>query len=532
MKKTKKMKTTKLINKKNKKKTINNKSKISLIIFIVAFIAIGAFVLFKTFAATSSELLRGSVEGEALTGSGAIMSENLGITQFLRLTTSTPAVNSNVNVSSNGDQIVIIAKGVQCKGAPSMVVSLDDKDIATIAVSSTAWAPYKVPFKITAGTHKVAVRMTNPLSDYKGNSTKLVCTRALDLDKLEFKDIPPQVNITSPKNGDGVINTVNVAASATDLLGISKVELYIDNQLFGSALTSSPYSWNWDTKTYPLGTHTLYAKAYDVSGLEANSTIITVTKGNCSIKSVPSGVPTMNMTLCDDFNENAVDTNVWEDCSWSQKDSCHGNALTNQQLEWNRLANCSVSNGSLNLNAIRGSFTSPKSTSYPNGVTYPWTSCLLATKNLRIQYGYIEEKSKFPPVKGFWPAFWTYQPSFSGTETQYNTETDVYEYYSDNKYKITATQHDTPGGGCNWGGKDKPPINLSFDPSADFHTYGAYISPAGTFWYIDGQQLCSTSAKALHPGVVITNLAVFATNPPDNTTNQATKQVDYIKVFQ
>ena len=239
----------------------------------------------------------------------------------------------------------------------------------------------------------------------------------------------------------------------------------------------------------------------------------TTTTSNCNNTTLPSGVPNLNMTLCDDFILSAVDTDKWEDCSWSQSDACHGNKLTNQQLEWNRLANCSVSNGNLNLNAIRGNYTSAA------GITYPWTSCLLATKNIRIQYGYIEEKSKFPPVKGFWPAFWTYQPPGAN----YNVETDVYEYYSDNKTKLYVTQRQG-GGGCI--------LPLSFDPTAAFHLYGAYISPAGTFWYIDGKQVCSTPNTSNNLAAIITNLAVYSTIPPDSTTNQATKQVDYIKVFQ
>lgn len=90
---------------------------------------------------------------------------------------------------------------------------------------------------------------------------------------LEFTEpidaTPPLVSITSPANNTSISGIVNITANATDNVGISKVEFYLDGVLLSTS-TSSPYSASWDTNTATLGAHTLTAKAYDSSG---NSTV-------------------------------------------------------------------------------------------------------------------------------------------------------------------------------------------------------------------------------------------------------------------
>jgi len=83
---------------------------------------------------------------------------------------------------------------------------------------------------------------------------------------------PPTVFITSPSNNSTVSGTVNVAANATDNLGISKVEFYVDNVLRTND-SLSPYTYSLDTWSLTNGTHTIKAKAYDTSGLTSEASI-------------------------------------------------------------------------------------------------------------------------------------------------------------------------------------------------------------------------------------------------------------------
>ena len=90
-------------------------------------------------------------------------------------------------------------------------------------------------------------------------------------------DNPPTVSITNPANG-ALINTssVNVTANATDDIGISKVEFYVDGALKSPADTTSPYSYPWST-TGLTGSHTISAKAYDTINQASSPQTITVT---------------------------------------------------------------------------------------------------------------------------------------------------------------------------------------------------------------------------------------------------------------
>jgi len=80
---------------------------------------------------------------------------------------------------------------------------------------------------------------------------------------------PPIVAIVSPSNGGTVSGTVTVSANATDNIGVTKVEFWINNKLT-TTVTSSPYSFNWNTRKLS-GTQTIVAKAFDAAGNSASS---------------------------------------------------------------------------------------------------------------------------------------------------------------------------------------------------------------------------------------------------------------------
>jgi len=90
---------------------------------------------------------------------------------------------------------------------------------------------------------------------------------------------PPVVSITAPAPGSTVSGTVTVSASATDNVGVSRVELWIDGTQVG-ALAAPPYQWGWNTVGTANGTHTLSARAYDAAGNLGTSAGVAVTVSN------------------------------------------------------------------------------------------------------------------------------------------------------------------------------------------------------------------------------------------------------------
>ena len=85
---------------------------------------------------------------------------------------------------------------------------------------------------------------------------------------------PPVVSITTPINGSKLSGTVPVNIAASDDTGVIKVELYENGSLLGTD-TTAPYSFSWNTASYPNTTYILLAKAYDAAG-NIGSTSITV----------------------------------------------------------------------------------------------------------------------------------------------------------------------------------------------------------------------------------------------------------------
>lgn len=90
---------------------------------------------------------------------------------------------------------------------------------------------------------------------------------------------PPATSVTSPAANASLSNTQTISANATDAVGVTRVEFYIDNQLIGTD-TSSPYSISLDTTKYTSGTHRLQTRAYDAAGNVGTSTAVTVTIKN------------------------------------------------------------------------------------------------------------------------------------------------------------------------------------------------------------------------------------------------------------
>jgi Bacterial Ig domain len=86
---------------------------------------------------------------------------------------------------------------------------------------------------------------------------------------------PPSTSITSPANGAQVSGTVSISASASDNVGVTRVDLYVDGGLSGTA-TAAPYTFNWNTSGLAAGTHTLQTQAYDAANNAGSSAIVNV----------------------------------------------------------------------------------------------------------------------------------------------------------------------------------------------------------------------------------------------------------------
>jgi len=102
--------------------------------------------------------------------------------------------------------------------------------------------------------------------------------------------IAPTVSFSAPANGSVVSGPVTVSATATDNVGVSKVDLYLNGSLIATD-TAQPYSFFLDTAKYTNGSNQLEARAYDAAG-NMGVANVNVTISN----SVDSTAPTVAIT--------------------------------------------------------------------------------------------------------------------------------------------------------------------------------------------------------------------------------------------
>ncbi len=84
---------------------------------------------------------------------------------------------------------------------------------------------------------------------------------------------------TATASESGTSGTITLSATASDNVGVTKVEFYVDGSLKGTD-TSSPYSMTLDSTTLANGSHSLVAKAYDAAGNVGSSSAVSFSVSN------------------------------------------------------------------------------------------------------------------------------------------------------------------------------------------------------------------------------------------------------------
>jgi chitinase len=88
----------------------------------------------------------------------------------------------------------------------------------------------------------------------------------------------PTVSITSPTTGTTYTSAqaVTISATASDNVGVTRVEFYKNSTLF-STDTTSPWSTTWNLTSADNGTHSFIAKAYDAASNNQTSQAVSLT---------------------------------------------------------------------------------------------------------------------------------------------------------------------------------------------------------------------------------------------------------------
>jgi len=116
--------------------------------------------------------------------------------------------------------------------------------------------------KLSNGSHKLLGSASAVLGFGGSCGGSLV----VDNSSTQNDSVLPVTSITNPTATSGILrDTITFSATATDNVGVSKVEFLVDSVVVGSDL-ASPYEISWDTKLAAYGNHTLQIRATDTSG--------------------------------------------------------------------------------------------------------------------------------------------------------------------------------------------------------------------------------------------------------------------------
>ena len=204
---------------------------------------------------------------------------------------------------SNGTQTALSITNPQASGATvtSFQVSWVTSAPATSQIDYGKTSSYgsNTPVDSTMVTnHQVEVKNLAPGTTYhfKIHSTGSNGSSAAsnDLSAATMPDtIAPTVSITSPAAGATLSATSTISATASDNVAVASVQFRVDGANVGSPVTSTPYTFALNTKTFSDGNHVLTVVATDTSGNSATSATVAVKVNNTTPDTTP---PTVSLT--------------------------------------------------------------------------------------------------------------------------------------------------------------------------------------------------------------------------------------------
>ncbi|MCR6495172.1 Ig-like domain-containing protein [Thermomonas sp. S9] len=190
---------------------------------------------------------------------------------------STPADTTppTVSASESGSSGTIT---LSASASDNVGVSKVEFWIDGVLVATDTSAPYAVTFDSTTlsnGSHGLVAKAYDAAGNV-GTSSSV----SFSVSNAAADTTPPTVGASE----SGSSGTITLSATASDNVGVSKVEFWIDGLLKGTVLTP-PYTLALDSTTLSDGSHTLVAKAYDAAGNVGTSSAVAF-----SISNAPAAV--------------------------------------------------------------------------------------------------------------------------------------------------------------------------------------------------------------------------------------------------
>jgi hypothetical protein len=213
------------------------------------------------------------MEATAVDPGGAGYTESMG---YGRVNAAAAVLAATTYVAPTDTVPPVVALLAPLEGATvsgtTVVAAAASDDVAVVQVDlyldgallvSDSSSPYSFALDTTtlsSGKHVLQV-LASDAAHNSAMSTAVTVT----VDNSPADTRPPVVSMGTPTAGATVKGTVSVTASATDNVGVSQVDLYVDGVLVASD-ASAPYAFSWDTVPLGNGLHSLKLVASDLAG--------------------------------------------------------------------------------------------------------------------------------------------------------------------------------------------------------------------------------------------------------------------------
>jgi hypothetical protein len=212
------------------------------------------------------------------------------------------AVSQTVNADTTAPAVTLTApaEGATVSGTYTMTATASDNVgvsrveffVDGVLKCTDTTSPYSCVWDTTTspnGAHTASARAVDAAGNTASDSNNVTVSNT--------DTTPPAVTLTAPAEGATVSGTYTMTATASDNVGVSRVEFFVDGVLKCTD-TTSPYSCVWDTTTSPNGAHTASARAVDAAGNTASDpNNVTVGNGDTAPPSVQFTNPANGATV-------------------------------------------------------------------------------------------------------------------------------------------------------------------------------------------------------------------------------------------
>ncbi|MGZ9042866.1 MAG: Ig-like domain-containing protein [Telluria sp.] len=200
-------------------------------------------------------------------GDGKILwSAPIWVTQTTSSDTTLPVVSASESGTSGNITL-------SASASDNVGVTLVEFYVDNVLKASSNVAPYSAVINsatLSNGSHSLVAKAYDAAGNI-GSSTAV----NFSVNNVAADTIAPTVSASE----SGASGTITLSATASDNVGVSKVEFFVDSVLKGTD-TSSPYSMALNSATLANGSHSLTARAFDAANNNTTSSPVSFSVNN------------------------------------------------------------------------------------------------------------------------------------------------------------------------------------------------------------------------------------------------------------